>query len=688
MARPIRYMTLGLCLVLLSLLCGCGGGTSQSPIQSKAEPLVSVSLTEHSLTVSGGETHQFSATVTGSSNTNVIWSVSGCEDSTCGSISASGLYTAPSLVSTKTQVTIAATAQANPDKVDQAAVELMPITVTISPADAWVAAGGTQAFTASALYDSHHAGVAWALGSPCSDNCGTLSNVAPTSVTYTAPVNAPDFSSMMLTASSVSDPSKKAEITIALADADGMTEGDYAFAFNGWETTIIDGSCWLCEVRAAGRFHADAQGNITQGVEDINSMSGVTKALPFTGSYMLGVNGRGSFTFITAQGSATYNMVLDASRKKGKFISFDASDPNHLISGSGYFELQDKAAFSLAALAGSYAFGVVGSLYPNRWAAVGRFDTDASGKLTAGSADMAQQVHAGNQSQASFPNLQLTGLLGAPSTTSGRGIATLNWGSAYNFAYYVISEQKILLVQIDTRDSTIPVLSGEVRRQDGPFSATSFSTPAIFSMAGSDLSLCGFFVMTAIGQIIPDGGSSVTGIYDANWGIPSNQPFTGSYTVTPIGRSAVQLKTASGDDINHVAYLYSPNEAFLMQTSGADVLFGRLRQQSGGPFSEASLSGTYLTYTGPPAGDLTENDSGLTTFDGSGSLTATADVDSNGNLNHFDFYGTYTVEPNGRGEVIFSSPATGSGVFWIVSPDEIISSGGISGSYALLEYEK
>ncbi len=686
MARPIRYLMLGFCLVILCMLCGCGSGPGPTtPSQSN---VVSVSLTEHSLTLSGGETHQFSATVTGSSNTNVIWSISGCNGDTCGSISTSGLYSAPSVVSAKLPVTINAAAAADSSRVDYAALVLMPIMLTISPPEAWIAPGTTQVFTASVRYDSHHAGVTWALDPACSDNCGTLSNAAPASVTYAAPATASDSARLKLTGSSVSDPNRKAEINITVAAAGGITEGDYAFAFNGWNTPITNGYYWMYEEIVAGRFHADAQGNITQGVEDINSQSGVVTALPFTGNYSVGADGHGSLAFVTTQGIATFHMVLDASKSKGKFIRYDPSQSDSPIFGSGYFELQDKAAFSLAALAGPYAFGVVGTLGVARQAAVGRFDADASGGLTGGSADGARQTGVCDApGQLIAANLQLTGSFGAPSASTGRGTAKLNWGSSYNFAYYVISDQKILLVQIDTRDSDIPVLSGEVRRQNGPFSAASFSAPAVFITTGSCLSICGLLVYSAVGQMVPDASGTVTGIYDDNRAT-ADLPFTGSYTVAPSGRSEVQMKTVSGDTFNHVAYLFKPNEAFLLQTSGTNALFGRLKGQAGGPFSEASLSGTYLTYTGPPVSERAENDSGLTTFDGAGGLTSTVDVVTFGNLQYLDFTGTYTVAPNGRGTLIFSSPATGSGVFWVVSPGEIVGNGSISGVSSLLEYEK
>jgi hypothetical protein len=693
-----RFMPFTFFLFLLPMFLGCGGGAVFNA--NHTDPLIWVVITESDVTLGAGQTHQFTATVTGSSNTNVTWSLSGCTGAACGTISAKGLYTAPSVIPAHATITITAVAQADPTKVNYAAVELMPIAVLIAPADAWVPPGGTTGFTAAVRYDIHNAGVIWALDPTCSAACGVLSNVASNSVTYTAPASVPNPPTTTLTATSVADPSRVAEITITVATAGGMTEGDYAFFYNGWETPITNGYYDMYRLAAAGRFHADAQGNITDGLEDVNSYSGVSQSVPFTGTYGIGPNRRGSFTITTAQGTATYHMVLDPSQSRGEFIRYDALDPDAPVFGAGYFELQDKAAFSFAALAGPYAFGVFGTTHEwNRLAAVGRFNADASGALTNGHVDMSNQVHAGVDPQFSTTDVRLAGSFSAPSPTTGRGTATLTPGSSQdltlgtslNFAYYVISDQKILLVQIDSRNSTMPVLSGELRRQNGTFSAASFNAPAIFSMDGVNRANYGaYYVNAAIGLMVPDQSGSVSGIIDDNQGA-SNQAFTGSYTVDSGGRSALVLERAPGSTHTHVAYFFNPNEAFLLQTSGTDVLFGRLKPQISGPFTEASITEAFRTHTLAPTSEQAENDCGLTTFDGVGGASSTLDVNLFANLRHFDFNGTYTVTPNGRGTLTPSAPSSGSRVFWLVSPTELVGIGALGSSFwtsPLLEYEK
>ncbi len=123
--------------------CDGGGGTPAPPPPSVA---VTVAPTSASLTVSS--TQQFQANITGSSNTNVTWSVSGVGggNSTVGTISASGLYTAPDLVPSPSSVTVTATSQADTSKSALATVSLSypaPSLKTISPESVSVGASAT-----------------------------------------------------------------------------------------------------------------------------------------------------------------------------------------------------------------------------------------------------------------------------------------------------------------------------------------------------------------------------------------------------------------------------------------------------------------------------------------------------------------------------------------------------------------
>ncbi len=96
-------------------------------------PVVSVTVSPSSASVISGNTAQFSASVSGTSNPAVTWTAS------AGSISAAGLFTAPS-VSGATQVTVTARAVADTTKTAMASVTVNPVAVPST--GAWIESNG------------------------------------------------------------------------------------------------------------------------------------------------------------------------------------------------------------------------------------------------------------------------------------------------------------------------------------------------------------------------------------------------------------------------------------------------------------------------------------------------------------------------------------------------------------------
>lgn len=699
MKSTLQFLSLAIVLSLVLALLSCGGGSATS---AGPESAVSVAIAEDSVALGAGEQHQFSVTVTGTSNKAVVWNLSGCAGVGCGTISATGLYTAPPAVSTTATVRVIAALQADPSKFDTAAVNHMPISISITPKGAWVMPGNTTDFRATVLYDRNKAGVIWTLTPQCTDaNCGALSKATLSSVAYTAPATLPAEPKLTLTATSITDPTQMGTVTISVSATSALMEGDYAYIFNGWEIrTDEQGFYWSYEVARSGHFHADGKGKISHGVEDINSDSNTSQSVPFTGTYGTGPDHRGNLIITSARGTESYNVTISASGSSGKFIRSDDLPATSAILGAGSFELQDNKSFSLSALAGDYVVGLFGSEDWNRVAAVGRFSVSPGGVISRGKLDLTMATHIGASSQATFTNLALSGSLDAPSSATGRGTATLALSPApsqvkgdLKFVYYPISNEKILLIQTDARDSTTPVLSGEIRRQTGPFSNASFDGPGIFSMTGVNRANYGAEIVHAIiGQMVANGSGSVTGTIDDNGGQAQpvlNKAFTGSYSIAPDGRSTLRLAL---NNTLEIAYFFAPNQAFLLQTSGTDVLFGSLKPQAAGPFTAASVAGTFLTATAAPASEQAESDCGLTTFDGAGRITSAMDVTRWGSSSPIAGSGTYVISANGRGTLTFTPPVSNQPiVFWVTSPAEVLGIGKMAPMTpwsTVLNYEK
>ncbi|HUZ46545.1 MAG TPA: putative Ig domain-containing protein [Terriglobia bacterium] len=119
-----------------------GGGTSNA-VNLTVRVVVVVSPPSANLMV--GQTQQFNATVTGSSNQNVTWAVDGVAggNATVGTIQQGGLYTAPAVPNT---VTVAATSVADTGGSGSAAVSVVnpvPSIGSVSPASLVAGAGDT-----------------------------------------------------------------------------------------------------------------------------------------------------------------------------------------------------------------------------------------------------------------------------------------------------------------------------------------------------------------------------------------------------------------------------------------------------------------------------------------------------------------------------------------------------------------
>src|SRR2546423_10223255 len=105
---------------------------------------VVVAVTPASALVQVGATQNFKATVFGTSDTAVAWSV---QEATGGSVAADGTYTAPATAGT---YHVVATSHADPTKFNAAAVSVsVPIVIALTPSAAALQAGASQKFQAS-----------------------------------------------------------------------------------------------------------------------------------------------------------------------------------------------------------------------------------------------------------------------------------------------------------------------------------------------------------------------------------------------------------------------------------------------------------------------------------------------------------------------------------------------------------
>jgi hypothetical protein len=181
---------------------GAWSSHSYTYTASRGTTSISVSVSPKTATINTGATLGLTATVSGSTNKGVTWSVTG------GSITGSGdsaTYKAPSTAGT---YTVKATSEADKSKSGTATITVHAPTqvgVSINPQTASLAVGGTKSFTASVTGSSNTA-VNW------STTGGTISGTGST-VTYKAPSTAGTYT---VKATSAADKSKSGTATITV----------------------------------------------------------------------------------------------------------------------------------------------------------------------------------------------------------------------------------------------------------------------------------------------------------------------------------------------------------------------------------------------------------------------------------------------------------------------------------------
>src|SRR5712691_1701806 len=189
-----------------------------------APPQISVTISPTSASVATGQTQQFTATVTGGSNTGVTWRVNGVTggNSTAGTISTSGLYIAPNAVPNPASVTITAISQADSSKSFSASATITPqANVTVAPNPATVEVFASQQFTAT-VNGQPSTAVTWQVNGVTggSTSAGTISSTglynAPHSVPTTATGSQSVTTTVTVTAVSQANPSSSGSTAVTV----------------------------------------------------------------------------------------------------------------------------------------------------------------------------------------------------------------------------------------------------------------------------------------------------------------------------------------------------------------------------------------------------------------------------------------------------------------------------------------
>jgi hypothetical protein len=386
-------------------------------------------------------------------------------------------------------------------------------------------------------------------------------------------------------------------------------KGQYAYEVSGQLTTG--------QFTIAGSVVADGNGNITSGVQDENSPSGVVPNLGVSGTYTITADGRGTMLLNSSVGQFQYDFVI-TSPQRVLITRFEGG-----ATASGTMELQDPTAFSNAAISGPYAFTAAG-VDGNGNA------LESGGVLTADGVSAANGVLDFNDSGTVTAQQSATGTFAVAS--NGRGTLSVTaQGATLNFVTYVVSRQHFKLIESDAGVSQV----GDAFSQTAGLTNASVSGPFVFAVAGGSsapLVIGGSFNADGNGTL--NGGSE-----DVNSGgsISQNAPATGTYSIATNGRGTLAL-TEEGITDNY--FVYPSSGGLLMIASDTNTTSGTALAASATPALQGNvglnLSAANLT--------LGETDS-IAQFNATGgSLTGAHDVTQFGSLaSNLKLTGTYSL---------------------------------------------
>jgi hypothetical protein len=194
--------------------------TAQTTVTVTPAVSVSISISPTTITLGQGQQQPFTATVTGTTNTAVTWSFSPA----VGTLSSTGVYTAPATISSTLTVTVKAISVADPTKSASATVTLQlpappppppAVSVTLTPASITLGPGQQQPFTATVTGTGNtpvgNTAVTWSF----TPMIGTLTATG----VYTAPATISGTQVVTIKVTSFADPTKSASATVILQPA-------------------------------------------------------------------------------------------------------------------------------------------------------------------------------------------------------------------------------------------------------------------------------------------------------------------------------------------------------------------------------------------------------------------------------------------------------------------------------------
>ena len=575
--------------------------STSSSTSTCTDPVTGISVTIFPATasVNVATSQVFQDFIQGGTNTQPIWQVNGMAGGSdaVGIIDSHGQYHAPTTIPSPNIVSVSVASSEDPKVFATSTVTITPapvVTITSPSAPVTVPSGtaNTVNFSATETGGTTNT-ILWYVGPVgglgVSGGNATFGTISASGL-YSAPLTPPIGQTVIVTAGAQDSPTSTATLAVTISGySTSSLQGQFVFSLSGSDAS---GHFFRAGSFVADGVAVNGKGHLNSVLEDVNSASlTTTTPISTTGTYTVGVDGRGTLQFNDGLSPTNFDFVL-VNGTQLQIIGFDASG-----TATGQANKQDPSTFQgapLSALNGTYVFDFAGVHGSSALSQIGEFSADGAGNVTDGSVDIND---GGTLTQFQIAGSK-TPCIPAPSSLStysissnGRGtltLATVNAacapGPSFTLNFYVATRGGAKFVGTD------PVLQvAGFTSQQAPITAfdnTALNGNYAFILAGSGL---GGTIGTA-GSFSANGAGCLTantGVLDENVGgspntdlsfspLPSSDPVcpgdAGKYTVAPNGRGTMTFATASRA-YTFVFYLgpVGPNTAAVLQETDSGI---------------------------------------------------------------------------------------------------------------------
>ena len=330
-------------------------------------------------------------------------------------------------------------------------------------------------------------------------------------------------------------------------------------------------------------------------------------------------------------------------------------------SGNNAFNQGGSGNFSNASLKGQYAYQLTGVDTSASFREAGVFTADGNGNITGGTDDFSEGTTISSGSS--------TGAYTISNDGTGVFAISISDGRALQLAITLASSSKVYLMVTQTFDfangAGIAELQNPAAFAAPPSGAFTFRMHNVSTAQGSS---------AAVGAFTVSGGT-VSGSEDVNRaGVLSSPTFTGSFNSPDTsGRGTGTFTDSANVTSTFIYYVVDANNVRFFSTNTGSPGLGRAELQTGGPFANTSLAGSYAFGS---SGDTNFSVAGAKrvgrfTAGGDGTISAGNydSVEDGTAFTNLSFSGTYSMASNGRATVTLNpSSGTIQQIFWMVSP--------------------